>query len=64
VLDRHGAPILLAHDAFEAALYFARLEEGSAEVESFAIELPTDRDLAEVARRQNWEMQYRFMCPT
>jgi hypothetical protein len=30
VLDKTGAPLLLAHDAFEAARHFCRLVEGSA----------------------------------
>jgi hypothetical protein len=63
VLDRHGAPLLLAHDAFEAGLYLARLEDGTCEIPSNQVELPTDADLAERTRVWDWEERYRFMCP-
>jgi hypothetical protein len=64
VLNLNGTPLLLSHDAFEAALYLSRLEDGTAEVESFLIELPPDVVLAEEIRLRHWEERYRFMCPT
>jgi len=63
VLDKHGAPLMLAHDAFEVALYFARLEEGTADVEGFAIEVPTDVELADRRRWDQWFERHRFVGP-
>ena len=63
VLDRNGAPLMLAHDAFEVALYFCRLEEGTAEVEGFPIEVPTDTELADRKRWDRWFEEHRFRGP-
>jgi hypothetical protein len=53
VLDKRGSPLLLAHDAFEAAIHFCRLVEGSMGVDDNAggpYRLPADSVLAERAR--------------
>lgn len=63
VLDKLGAPLLLAHDAFEVALYFCRLEEGTAEIEGFVIEAFTDAALADRIRWDRWFEEHRFRGP-
>ena len=63
VIDKHGAPLLLAHDAFEVALYFCRLEEGTAEVEGQLIKALTDTELADRRRWDMWFEEHRFRGP-
>lgn len=55
VLDKTGAPLLLAHDSFEAARHFCRLSEGSMTTEDNTggpYRLASDAALAEQAQSE------------
>lgn len=55
VLDKRGAAVLLAHDAFEAARHFCRLVEGSTDDAGGPYRLATDAQLAQQAQTErNW----------
>jgi hypothetical protein len=55
VLDKAGAPVLLAHDAFEAARHFCRLCDGDIDTSENVggpYRLPPDAVIAERAREE------------
>lgn len=57
VLDKAGAPVLLAHDSFEVAVHFCRLVDGTMSTVDNAggpYRLPSDAALVEQARADRW----------
>lgn len=59
VLGLQGEPLVLAHDAFEVAYAFARLESGEMELDGVML---VDRDayLADLERFDEYQYRYRF----